>query len=232
MPTPAPVTAAPTVVAGATDVVGPDQMLGFGVAALVLIVIPGPSVVFVVGRAVAYGHRVAMASVVGNTTGLFLVMTLVAVGLGAIVAESITVFTVLKLLGAAYLVWLGVQALRHRREMQVTTDTARAPLTWRRAARQGFVVGISNPKAFMIFAALLPPFVDPGRSAVPLQMFLLGSLAVALGLVCDSVWALAAGGARDWFVGSPRRGSVLGAIGGTSMIGLGVGMALTGQESR
>lgn len=212
--------------------VGFDQLLGFGVAALVLIVIPGPSVVFVVGRAVSYGHRLALASVVGNTAGLFLVMTLVAVGLGTIVAESIVVFTVIKLLGAAYLVWLGVQALRHRREMRVEAGGMRSPLTWRRAVRQGFVVGVSNPKGFLIFAALLPPFVDPDRSAVPTQMFVLGSVAVLLGLVCDTVWALAAGRAREWFAGSPRRGSALGAIGGTSMIGLGVSMALSGHESR
>lgn len=212
--------------------VGFDQLLGFGVAALVLIVIPGPSVVFVVGRAVSYGHRLALASVVGNTAGLFVVMTLVAVGLGTIVAESIVVFTVIKLLGAAYLVWLGVQALRHRREMRVDAGGVRSPLTWRRAVRQGFVVGVSNPKGFLIFAALLPPFVDPGRSAVPTQMFVLGSVAVLLGLLCDTVWALAAGRAREWFAGSPRRGSALGAIGGTSMIGLGIGMAFSGHESR
>lgn len=212
--------------------IGVDQLLGFGLAALVLIVIPGPSVVFVVGRAVSYGQRVALASVVGNTTGLFVVMTLVAVGLGAIVAESIVVFTVIKLVGAAYLVWLGVQALRHRRDMRVTTDEQRSPLPWPTAIRQGFVVGVSNPKGFLIFAALLPPFVDPDRSAVPVQMFVLGSVAVVIGLLCDSVWALAAGRARDWFAGSPRRGSALGAVGGTSMIGLGVGMALTGHESR
>lgn len=212
--------------------IGLDQLLGFGLAAFVLIVIPGPSVVFVVGRAVSYGHRVALASVIGNTAGLFLVMTLVALGLGALVAESVALFTVIKLLGAAYLIWLGVQALRHRREMRVETGAARAPMRWWRAVRQGFVVGVSNPKGFLLFGAMLPPFVDPDRSAVPVQMFLLGALAVTIGLLCDGVWALAAGGARDWFAGSPRRGSVLGAIGGTSMIGLGVGMALTGHESR
>ena len=211
--------------------IGVDQLLGFGLAALVLIVIPGPSVVFVVGRAVSYGQRIALASVAGNTAGLFVVMTLVALGLGAIVAESIVVFTVIKLLGAAYLVWLGVQALRHRREMRVDTGSDCAPLTPRAAVRQGLVVGVSNPKGFLVFAALLPPFVDADHN-VPMQMFVLGSVAVALGLLCDSVWALAAGRARDWFAGSARRGSALGAIGGTSMIGLGVGMALTGHESR
>ncbi|UMG91493.1 LysE family translocator [Nocardioides sp. TF02-7] len=209
---------------------GLDQALAFGLAAVVLIVVPGPSVVFVVGRAVAYGQRVALASVAGNTAGLFVVMTLVAVGLGAVVAESIVVFTAIKLAGAAYLVWLGVQAFRHRRGLRVGGESPRAGLSWSRAARQGFVVGVSNPKAFMIFAALLPPFVDPGSGSVPTQMFVLGAVAVVLGLVCDSVWAVAAGRARDWFAGSPRRGSALGAVGGTSMIGLGIGMAVTGHH--
>lgn len=212
--------------------VGLDQLLGFGLAALVLIVIPGPSVVFVVGRAVSYGQRTALASVLGNTLGLFVVMTLVAVGLGSVVAESVVVFTVVKLLGAAYLVYLGVQALRHRHEIRVTGGGARVPLSGGAALRQGFVVGISNPKGFLLFAALLPPFVDPGRGSVPLQLFVLGLAAVLLGLVCDCVWALAAGRARAWFARSPRRGSALGALGGTSMIGLGVGLALAGHESR
>lgn len=214
--------------------IGLDQLLGFGLAALVLIVIPGPSVVFVVGRAVSYGQRVALASVLGNTAGLLLVMVLVCLGLGAVVAESQLVFTVIKLAGAAFLVWLGVQALRHRREMRMGAGEARVPVPWGTALRQGFVVGVSNPKGFMMFAALLPPFVDRSGEAasVPAQMLALGCVAITLGLLCDSAWALAAGRARDWFVASERRGSALGAIGGTSMIGLGVGMALTGHADR
>ncbi|GAA1546824.1 LysE family translocator [Nocardioides humi] len=198
-----------------------------------LIVIPGPSVVFVVGRAVSYGQRVALSSVAGNTAGLFVVMSLVCLGLGAVVAESQLVFTVIKLAGAAFLVWLGVQALRHRRELRFGAPGTPSPVAGWRAFRQGFVVGVSNPKGFMIFAAMLPPFVDrsAGAAAVPAQMFVLGAVAVLIGLLCDSVWALAAGRARDWFVASERRGSVLGAVGGTSMIGLGVGMALTGRHS-
>lgn len=212
--------------------VGLDQLLGFGLAAMVVIVIPGPSVVFVVGRAVSYGQRVALASVVGNTIGLFVVMSLVCLGLGAIVAESMLVFTIIKFAGAAYLVWLGVQALRHRRELRMGAGEARVALTGWQAVRQGFVVGVTNPKGFLIFAAMLPPFVDQASSSpVPAQMFVLGCVAVVLGLVCDSAWALAAGRARDWFVASEGRGSALGAIGGTSMIGLGVGMALTGRHN-
>jgi threonine/homoserine/homoserine lactone efflux protein len=214
--------------------IGLDQLLGFGLAALVVIVIPGPSVVFVVGRAVSYGQRVALTSVLGNTLGLFLVMALVGLGLGAVVAESMVLFTVIKLAGAAYLVWLGVQAWRHRHEMRFGDGEARAPLTGWTALRQGVVGGVSNPKGFMMFGALLPPFVDRSAHAasVPVQMLTLGCVAITIGLLCDSTWALAAGRARDWFVASERRGSVLGAIGGTSMIGLGIGMALTGHADR
>ena len=155
-------------------VVTVDQVLAFGLAAFILIVIPGPSVVFVIGRALAYGQGVALASVVGNSLGLFVVMGLVAFGLGAVVAESIVVFTVLKLAGAAYLVWLGVQALRHRRGLHVEGGAARLPVSSARAMRQGFVVGVSNPKGFMIFAALLPQFVERSQGGVPMQMFVLG----------------------------------------------------------
>jgi threonine/homoserine/homoserine lactone efflux protein len=207
-----------------------NQVLGFGLAALILIVIPGPSVLFAISRAVVYRRRVGLASVVGNTVGLFVVMTLVAVGLGTVVAQSIVVFTALKFAGAGYLIWLGVQALRHRRETQFSDAPLRAQLGWRDAARQGLVVGVSNPKAFMIFAAVLPPFVATDRGSISLQMFLLGMIAVLTGLVCDTAWALAAARARGWFARSPRRASSLGSLGGTSMIGLGVGMAFSGQH--
>lgn len=206
-----------------------DQVLGFGLAALVLIVIPGPSVLFAISRAVVYGRRVALASVIGNTAGLFVVMTLVAFGLGTIVAQSTAVFTVLKLAGAAYLVWLGIQAFRHRRELQLSEGPHWPGPGWRRAARQGLVVGVSNPKAFMIFAAVLPPFVATDRGAIAWQMFLLGLIAVAIGLVCDSLWALVAARARRWFARSPRRATSLGTVGGSSMVALGVGMAFSGE---
>jgi threonine/homoserine/homoserine lactone efflux protein len=205
------------------------QMLAFGLAALIVIAIPGPSVLFVVGRALAYGQQVALASVVGNTAGLFVAMTLVSVGLGAIVAESIAVFTVLKIGGAAYLVWLGVQAIRHRHGIHVDSAAPRMPLDRWTAIRQGFVVGVSNPKGFMIFAALLPQFVERDRGSIPAQMFALGLTAVLIGLVCDSVWAFTAARLRDWFNASDGRGRGLGLAGGLSMIGLGVGIALTGR---
>jgi threonine/homoserine/homoserine lactone efflux protein len=203
-----------------------EQVLAFGVAAFVLIAIPGPSVIFVIGRALAYGRGVALASVAGNSLGLLLVMVLVALGLGVVVAESIAVFTVLKLAGAAYLVFLGVQAIRHRHAIHVDEEAHRTPMPVPRALRQGFVVGVSNPKAFMIFAAVLPQFVDRGEGHVQVQMLLLGTLAFVIGLLSDSVWAVLAARLRTWFNASPRRGEAMGTVGGVSMIGLGVGLAL------
>jgi threonine/homoserine/homoserine lactone efflux protein len=205
------------------------QALAFGVAAFILIAIPGPSVVFVIGRALAYGRTTSLATVVGNTLGLVIVMVLVSLGLGAVVAESLVVFTLVKLAGAAYLVWLGVQAIRHRRAIHVDDPAGGGVLPMRRAARQGFVVGVSNPKAFVIFAAVLPQFLDRHAGHPTGQMLALGVIAVVIGLLSDSVWAVTASGLRSWFNSRPSRGRALGTVGGLSMIGLGVGLALTGR---
>lgn len=211
-------------------VVTSEQLLAFGVAAFVIIAIPGPSVLFVIGRAFAYGRTVALLSVVGNTTGLFLVMTLVALGLGPVVAGSAVLFNAIKLAGAAYMVWLGIQAFRHRTAMRVDdVGSERVTLSPLRAVRQGFVVGLFNPKAFMMFAAVLPQFVDVDAGRVTAQMFALGLLAVVIGLLSDGVWAVLAAQLRHWFGASPRRGRAVGAAGGMSMIGLGVALAFTGR---
>jgi threonine/homoserine/homoserine lactone efflux protein len=212
-------------------VISLEQLLTFGLAALIIIVIPGPSVVFTIGRALAYGRSVALATVVGNTLGLLTIVALVALGLGVVVQESIVVFTVLKLAGAAYLVWLGVEAVRRRKEF-LTNDGSEllgTPMTWTRAVRQGYVVGASNPKGYMMLAAVLPQFVDRAEGHVQLQMLLLGLLATTIGLLSDSVWALIASQLRLWFNRSPKRGETIGTIGGVSMIGLGVGLAITGE---
>lgn len=212
--------------------IGLDQVGAFALAALVLIAIPGPSVVFVVGRALAYGRAVALATVVGNSAGLLVIVALVTVGLAAVLEASTLAFTVLKLLGAGYLVWLGVQALRHRRglSMDDVDGRPREPLPLAVAVRQGFVVGVTNPKAFMIFAAVLPQFVDRGLGHVPVQMLLLGLVAFAIGLVSDALWAVVASGLRSWFAAIPRRGEAVGVVGGLSMVGLGVALAVSGHR--
>jgi threonine/homoserine/homoserine lactone efflux protein len=189
------------------------QVLGFGLVALVLIAIPGPSVVFTVGRAITYGRAVALTTVVGNSLGLLAVLVLVSLGLGGLVATSDTAFLTLKLAGAAYLVWLGVQALRHRHGVEVNALEGPA-VHGLRALRQGFVVGFTNPKAYIIFGAVLPEFVDRDRGHGSLQMLMLGLVAFAIGLCSDSLWALLASQLRRWFNGSPARGRALGTVGG------------------
>jgi threonine/homoserine/homoserine lactone efflux protein len=212
-------------------VISLDQLLTFGLAAFIIIVIPGPSVVFVVGRALSYGRRVALASVIGNTLGLVTIVVLVAAGLGVVVQESIVVFTVLKLAGSAYLIWLGFEAVRRRKEFLAGegSDVLAPAMTWGKAIRQGYVVGASNPKGYMMLAAVLPQFVDRGAGHLQLQMLLLGLLATTIGLLSDSLWAVIASQLRSWFNSSPKRGEAMGAVGGVSMIGLGVGIAVGGH---
>lgn len=205
------------------------QVVGFGVVALIVIAIPGPSVVFTIGRALAYGRGVALATVAGNALGLLAVLALVSLGLGDIVATSDVAFAILKYGGAAYLVLLGVQALRHRAPIEVDAEEAAARLPAGRALRQGFTVGFTNPKGYVMFAAILPQFVDRGHGHESLQMFLLGLVAFGIGLCSDSLWALLASRLRAWFNASPRRGRTMGTVGGVSIVGLGLALAVTGR---
>ena len=205
-----------------------DRLLTFAAVTLVVLVIPGPSVLFVIGRAVALGRRAGLATVAGNATGAYLQVTAVALGVGAIVERSVRVFTVLKLLGACYIVYLGVQAIRQRRTLAL--DAAVVPRSTRRIVLDGFVVGATNPKGAVFFAAVLPQFVVPAAGHVPLQLLTLGLVVIAIGLLSDSAWAVAAGTARNWFARSPRRLASVGGTGGLLMIGLGVRLALTGRR--
>jgi threonine/homoserine/homoserine lactone efflux protein len=209
-----------------------DQVLAFGLVALVVIVIPGPSVVFTVARALTYGRTVALTNVAGNSLGLLAALVLVVLGLGQVVATSDSVYEVVKIAGALYLVYLGVQALRHRHGITVSSREGAAeapPLRPFTALRQGFLVGFTNPKGYVMFVALLPQFLDRSRGHVSLQMLLLGLIAFVLGFCSDSVWALLASQLRRWFNASPKRGRTLGTVGGMSMIGLGVAVAVGGR---
>jgi threonine/homoserine/homoserine lactone efflux protein len=156
----------------------------------------------------------------------------VAVGIGSVVADSIVLFTTVKLLGGAYLLYLGVQAVRHRR--QGLGDPAHADLapasSWS-VLRQGFIVGVTNPKTIVFFVAALPQFVNFNAGNVPLQMMILGLVFTLVALVCDGIWALLAGTARMWFARSPQRLATVRATGGGMMIALGGSLILTGDKS-
>ena len=206
------------------------QVAAFAAAALVLIVIPGPGVLFVIGRALAHGRRTALLSVAGHAAGNWVVAICVALGVGTIVERSAAVFTAVRLAGAAYLVWLGIQALRHRHSLAIVLAGAAEPRGDVRAAREGLVVGVTNPKAVILFAAVLPQFVDRSAGHVPAQMLVLSAISIVIGLASDSCWGLAASTVRSWFARSPRRLGLVGGAGGLAMIGLGLTLALTGRK--
>jgi threonine/homoserine/homoserine lactone efflux protein len=206
-----------------------DHLLAFALISFALIIVPGPNVLFIISRSLMLGRTAGVGTALGGQIGVYVQVAAVAFGVGAIVERSATVFTVLKLAGAAYLVYLGIQALRHRRELGSALTARAEPKSIRRIVRDGFVVGVSNPKAIVFFIAVLPQFVDQSAGHVPAQMLLLGAIFVAIAVFCDSTWALVAGTARSWLARSPRRLAAVGGTGGLVMIGIGASLALTGR---
>jgi threonine/homoserine/homoserine lactone efflux protein len=208
-----------------------SQILAFALLCVVVIAVPGPSVLFTVGRALTVGRREALLTVAGNAIGAYLQVVAVAVGIGVIVERSVVVFTVIKLLGAAYLVFLGVQAVRHRRRVaEVLAAGIPTVLPSHRVLRDGLVVGVTNPKVIVFLVVALPQFTNPAAGSVPLQMLLLGMLFPVIALVLDTLWALLASTARTWFSRSPRRLEMVGGTGGLMMIGVGATIAVTGRK--
>jgi threonine/homoserine/homoserine lactone efflux protein len=211
-------------------VLSADRLLAFGVTALVVIVIPGPSVLFVVGRALAGGRRVAILTVVGNALGEYVQVIAVAFGVGALAEQSVAAFTALKLVGGAYLVYLGVRTFRERRSLAAALAAPTSMQSDRRSFIQGVTVGVTNPKTVVFLAAILPQFVSRAGGDVPAQILLLGLIFAAIALLSDSMWALAAGGFRTWFARSPRRLELIGGAGGLAIVAVGAGLLVSGRK--
>jgi threonine/homoserine/homoserine lactone efflux protein len=190
-------------------------------------------VLFVVSRGVALGRRAALATVVGNASGFALQLALVSIGVGSLVARSDAVFTTVKLLGAGYLVFLGVRNIRDRKQLAAlfAPEVRLAPKPMRRIVREGFFVGATNPKGVIIFTAVLPQFIDRSQGHVTLQIATLGAICVAIALLSDGAWALASGTARDWLGRSSRRLEWMTAGGGVTLVALGFGLAVTSRRS-
>ncbi|WP_341956511.1 LysE family translocator [Microbacterium sp. LWH13-1.2] len=199
-----------------------DTLLTFVVAAFIMVVIPGPTVLFTIGRAMALGRVGGFLSILGTAIGSVLLVVGVALGVGTVVAQSVVLFTIVKVLGAGYLVFLGIQAIRHRKDAADAMTGAVAGRSGLRLLGEGFVVGVTNPKSIAFFLAILPQFVDLHSGSVPMQLLVLGVIVVAIGVACDAVWVLLASAAREWFGRSPRRIEAMSATGGGLMIGLGV----------
>ena len=205
-------------------------LLAFLVTCWVFVVIPGPSVLFVISRGVVLGRKAALLTVVGNEAGLFLQILAVAAGIGALVERSILAYEVLRIGGALYIVHLGIQAIRHRRSLSTVLDATEVRPS-REVLREGFVVGLTNPKVIVFLTAVLPQFVDRhGALPVPAQLLVLGTLLTTIALLSDGAWALVAGTARRWLSSRPQRLERLGGTGGVVMIGLGTKLLLTGRH--
>ncbi|MEI6551750.1 MAG: LysE family translocator [Actinomycetes bacterium] len=205
----------------------PTRLAEYIVAAMVIILAPGPSVLFVIARAIAWGRKTAVFTVAGNVTGAFCLSTFVAFGLGPILQNSDIAYITVQFVGGLYLVYLGVDAIRHR-EVQAADMTNQGDVapSVRRSIRDGFWVGALNPKGLVFYAAVLPQFIDRERGHITSQLIFLGAIFSILAFISDGSWGLLAGTAREWLATDPKRLERLRATGGTIMIILGISVLI------
>lgn len=202
----------------------------FLAAALVLAVTPGPAVLYIVTRSVDQGRRAGLASVLGIELGNLFHVFAAALGISAILMTSALAFEVVKYLGAAYLIYLGIRKLLtplQRGDVTVIRETK-----LRRAFSQGILVAILNPKTALFFLAFLPQFVDPGQGQVPVQSFALGLMFVCIALISDSCYALLAGTAGGWLKRSVWYLHFQRYFAGVIYVGLGLYAAFSGGSKK
>lgn len=201
----------------------PTRIAEYLIAAILIILAPGPSVLFIIASAISWGRAIAIATALGNSLGMLSLSILVALGLGPILQESELAFLSVQILGGAYLLYLGFEAIRHSKiaaaDMVKSGGTRPTPL---RSIRDGFWVGALNPKGLVFFAAILPQFVDRGASDISAQLLFMGFVFAILSIICDGSWGLLAGTARQWLATSARRLILMRRAGGVVMILLGI----------
>ena len=206
----------------------PSRLTEYIVAAMVIILAPGPSVLFVIARAISWGRKVAIFTVAGNVTGSFVLSVFVAIGLGPLLQRSELAYTAVQWGGGLYLMYLGVDAIKHRAihaaDMRNQGDSAPTVV---RSIRDGFWVGSLNPKAIVFYAAVLPQFIDRERGSVTAQLIVLGAIFSTLAFISDGTWGLLAGTARQWLATDANRLEKLRAGGGSIMIILGVAVLIS-----
>ncbi len=201
----------------------PSRVWEYAIAAIVIILAPGPSVLFVIARAIAWGRGTAVATVAGNVLGAFTLSVVVAVGLGPVLQHSKLAFTAVQILGGAYLVYLGIDAIRHSglhaADMTKQGDIRPSVI---RSMRDGFWVGALNPKGMVFFAAILPAFVDRAKGHVTSQLILMGAIFAILAFFSDGGWGVLAGTIRNWLATEVKRLVRMRITGGAVMILLGI----------
>ncbi len=201
----------------------PNRLWEYLIATILIILAPGPSVLFTIARAIAWGRLAAIATVIGNASGMFLVSVFVAVGLGPILQSSEFLYNAIQWAGGAYLIYLGYSAIVASKvdaqDMRAGTGSKPTFLT---SIRNGFWVGVLNPKSVVFFAAILPQFIDEEKSNVTAQLLFLGAIFALIALISDGAYGLLAGTIRQWLSGDVKRLIFMRLIGGVVMIALGV----------
>jgi threonine/homoserine/homoserine lactone efflux protein len=197
------------------------------IASVAIILIPGPSVMFVIARAVAWGRVTAVLTALGNSLGMLLLSVFIALGLGPLLQRSEVLLVVVQVFGGIYLIHLGVDAYRHRQEhaddMIKIEETKPSNF---KILRQGFTVGALNPKALVFFSAVFPQFVNTKVGTITFQLLIFGVIFSCLSFLLDGTWGVVVGSSRDWFVTSKNRLVVLRTIGAVVMMTLGVGVII------
>ena len=201
----------------------PSRFWEYVVATTLIIWAPGPSVLFTIARAVSWGRTVALATVLGNVLGEFTISVIVAVGLGPVLQRSHPFYIGVQWLGAFYLIYLGIDALRHSREhAQSMTDLSGGKPSIAKTIREGYLVGVLNPKTLVFFAAILPQFVDRPKGHLVTQLLLLGTVFCIIALISDGTWGVIAATIRVWLSSDSKRLERLRMGGGVVMVGLGL----------
>jgi len=198
------------------------NILGFTLLAIVIIVVPGPGVLFAVGRALVLGTKPALLSVLGNALGVGVQIVVVALGLGVLIQSSQELFFVIRVAGAVMIGYLGIRAVLNRK---VSLETgAHKTLSRSTILKESLVVGLTNAKTLVFFLAALPSFVAVEDGNPIIQMLLLGLIFSILGIASDSVYAIAAGKARGWLANSEQRLAIFRGLGGLALTLLGLYM--------
>jgi|SRR5580658_3112548 homoserine/homoserine lactone efflux protein len=196
---------------------------GFLAITVILILTPGPIVTLVISTGATKGMRAALVTVAGTSSGNAVLLVAIATGLDWVLAHAVYLFELLRWTGAAYLIWLGIQAWRHAGEQRLIPTGPHVQFL------RGFLVALSNPKTIVFFTAFLPQFVDPTRPAAP-QLAIMCAVSVLLALISDSCWAIASGMGRAWFM-KPTRARLLGRASGFTLVGGGIWLSLARRPS-
>jgi threonine/homoserine/homoserine lactone efflux protein len=208
----------------------PSTLTIFVTATVLLLVTPGPAVLYIIARSIDQGRAAGIVSALGVGTGTMFHVAAAALGLSAILVSSALAFSVVKFLGAAYLIYLGFRKFLEKPELEEAR--VNGPRSLSRIYTQGVVVNILNPKLALFFFAFLPQFVDPERGAVAAQFLLLGAFFIALGICSDSLYAMLAGTAGQWLRGSTVLARGQRYYAGAVYVALGLVTALSGSDNK